>query len=266
MKVFAVANQKGGVGKTTTSVTLAGLLSQHGHKTLVVDLDPHGSLTTYFRYDVERITPSVYDLFEQQLRSGHIGDVTSAIRRTSYKNLHLLPASTALATLDRQIGSRDGMGLVVLKSLDQISHLYDYVFIDCPPVLGIAMINALAASELLLIPVQTEFLAQKGLERMLQTLKMVVRAQKFPLQHLIVPTLFDQRTRAARDILQELRQRYGSSVWSSQVPVDNQFREASRLGVPLSIRVPHARGVEAYSELLDFILHRDVPFRQVMGQ
>lgn len=248
MKIWSVANQKGGVGKTTTAVTLGGLLAASGSKTLLVDLDPHGSLTAYFGYDPDTMEHSVYSLFRPEPLPKT--EMLSVIKDTSYEGLSLLPASTALATLDRQLGAQEGMGLVIGRTLAQLSDHYDYAFIDCPPVLGVLMVNALAACEELLIPVQTEFLALKGLERMLRTLSMVTRARRHPLKYTIIPTMFDKRTRASHESLKFLRETYPEQIWRSVIPVDTQFREASRRGAPLSMINPHARGVIAYTELL----------------
>jgi chromosome partitioning protein len=136
----------------------------------------------------------------------------------------------------------------------QLAGDFDHVFIDCPPVLGVLMINAIAASGHLLMPVQTEFLALKGLERMLRTLSMVTKARKRPLPYLIVPTMFDRRTRASLESLTLLRNRYPETLWRSVIPVDTQFREASREGAPLSFLNPHARGTIAYTTLLNDLL------------
>lgn len=249
MKTWAVANQKGGVGKTTTVVTLSGLLAARGQRTLMVDLDPHGSLSAYFGHDPDSVSHSVYSLF-QSVSSQQDIHPDQVIRATAYDNLSLMPASTALATLDRQLGAHEGMGLVLKKSLETVQDRYDNVLIDCPPVLGVLMVNALAACERLLVPVQTEFLAEKGLERMMHTLAMIQKASQKPMPYLIVPTLFDKRTKAAKESLQVLRDNYGLNIWDSVIPVDTQIREASKKGIPLSHLNPRARGVVAYESLL----------------
>ncbi|MGM0592949.1 MAG: ParA family protein [Pseudomonadota bacterium] len=252
MQVWSIANQKGGVGKTTTTISLAGLLAQRGQRVLMVDLDPHGSLTTYCGYDPDTIETSVYSLFHME--GDQRPSALELVVPTSAEGLDLLPASTALATLDRQLGSKEGMGLVLARAILRLAGQYDHVFIDCPPVLGVLMVNALAASNRLLIPVQTEFLALKGLERMLRTLNMILRARQRPLEYLIVPTMFDRRTRASLESLKSLKEKYPEQIWKSVIPVDTQFREASRQGLPLNYLNPQARGSIAYATLLDTLL------------
>lgn len=252
MKVWAIANQKGGVGKTTSAVTLGGLLALRGYNVLLVDIDPHGSLTSYFGYSPDDLESSVYTLFQNREI-----DPFTLVKPTRFDHLQLLPASMALATLDRQLGAQSGMGLVLHKALKQLGERYDYALIDCPPVLGVLMVNALAACDRLIIPVQTEFLALKGLERMLKTLNMIMRSRNIKLPYTIVPTLFDRRTRASTETLRQLRQDYSSDIWMSAIPVDTQFREASRDGIPLPLQAPLARGVVAYGRLLESLLGGD---------
>jgi len=261
VKVWTIANQKGGVGKTTTAVSLGGLLATWGFRTLLVDIDPHGSLTSYFRYDPDVLEDSVYSLFQAVAEKQYV-DPASIICETGTEGLDLLPASVALATLDRQAGRLEGMGLILKNALDKLSDQYDYVLIDCPPMLGVLMVNALAACERLIIPVQTEFLALKGLERMLNTLKMVLKARKTDLSYIIVPTLFDKRTRASVSSLRTLRESWPNEVWKSVIPIDTLFREASRAGMPPAIFDPRARGVLAYAALLETLQQIDHPSSQ----
>jgi len=260
MNIWAIANQKGGVGKTTTTITLAGLLASRGCPTLVVDLDPHGSLTTYLGGDPDGSGRSVYELFAGAAIGGE-----DLIRQTAVNNLFLLPASTALSTLDRQLGAQHGKGLVLKHSLAQLQENFAHVLLDCPPMLGVLMVNALACCDELLIPVQTEFLALKGLERMLHTLKMINHARRQPLPHLIVPTMLDRRTRASSHTLATLQERYRQSLWHSYIPVDTQFREASRAGQPISHLAPWSRGTRAYSELLSDLLNAAPDYSLAVG-
>ncbi len=254
MRIWAVANQKGGVGKTTTAVTLAGLLSQQGYRVLLVDMDPHGSMTSYMGYDPEGDGSSLYSLFH----SGS-GPIDEMIRKTQCERISIFTASTALATLDRQLGTQDGKGLVIARGLAQVSDDYDYALLDCPPTLGVLMVNALAACHYLIVPVQSEFLALKGLERMMRTISMMNHARMKPIPYLIVPTLFDRRTRASGQALDNMKERYPERLWNGIVPVDTQFREASRAGRPVSLLSPRSRGSLAYGELLQDLLAFDLP-------
>ena len=252
MKVWSVANQKGGVGKTTTTVSLAGFSGLHGARTLLIDMDPHGSMTSYFGFDPETVQPSLYDIFQVNRIERRF--VQSLIRKTRFDNMDILPASTAIATLDKQLGAKSGMGLAVVNAIRHLDDLYDHVFIDCPPMLGVLMVNALAACDHLVIPVQTEFLAMKGLERMLNTLHMIERAKSINIEYTIVPTMYDKRTRASVESLQQLRENYAGHIWNSMIPIDTRFRESSRAGMPISHFRVSTRGARAYSTLLDDIM------------
>ncbi|MED5526665.1 ParA family protein [Gallaecimonas pentaromativorans] len=255
MNIWTVANQKGGVGKTTTTVTLGALLAARGEQVLLIDMDPHASLTSYFNRTQENLDATLFDLMSsQQLTPALIDKATLEVGH----NLFLWPAAMELATLDRQLGSREGLGLLLKQLLEKLDGLYAHVLIDCPPVLGVLMVNALAACQRVLVPVQTEFLAIKGLERMLRTLSMMEKSLKGKRQVTIVPTMFDKRTRASLEALKELHQEYGGNVWQGMVPVDTKFRDASREHVPLPVLSPLARGVQAYEKLLESLLPLEV--------
>ncbi len=256
MRIWTIANQKGGVGKTTTAVTLGGLLASWGLRTLLVDIDPHGSMTSYFRYDPDTLEQSTYSLFSAKMDKQQI-DANTLIRQTGTEGLELLPASMALATLDRQSGRLEGMGLVLKQTLHKLSDRFDYVLIDCPPMLGVLMVNALAACERLIMPVQTEFLALKGLERMMHTLNMILKSREASLPYTIVPTFFDRRTRASLDSLRMLRETYPDMLWNDVIPVDTKFRESSKAGIPPTVYSPDTHGVLAYTKLLEYLHNSD---------
>ncbi|MDO2947258.1 ParA family protein [Aeromonas simiae] len=251
MRVWTVANQKGGVGKTTTVVSLAGILAQRGKRVLLIDTDPHASLTAYLDYDSDGLDATLYELFQAPRPSAEL--VKEITLKTKFENIHLLPASITLATLDRIMGNREGMGLVLKRALLQIQDQYDYAIIDCPPVLGVMMVNAVAASDRILVPVQTEFLALKGLERMMKTFEIMQRSKKEGFKYTIVPTMFDKRTRASLMTLKSVKEQYGEAVWPSVIPIDTKFRDASLLHVPPSIYAPGSRGTYAYQTLLQFL-------------
>lgn len=254
MKTWASINQKGGVGKTTTVVSLAGHLANTGKRLLLIDLDPHGSLTSYLGYNPDDLETGIYSLFANP--TANPADVAKLLLPTPIKNTYLFAASTALATLDRQIGSNKGTGkgLVVAKAIECVADKFAYGLIDCPPMLGILMINALAACDQLLIPAQTDYLSLKGLERMMHTLDMVEKSLHKKTPYMIVPTMYDQRTKASQDSLAKMREIYRFNVWGSVIPIDTRFRDASKKGLPLPTMAPYARGSLAYKKLLNFLL------------
>jgi|SRR5690554_2411071 len=253
MNIWTVANQKGGVGKTTSTIALGGLLAERKQKVLLIDLDPHASLTYYFGIDSETIEQSAYDIL---LAGADLSKSTlsAAIQPTAFAGIHVLPSTMALATLDRKLGSRSGMGLVLKRGLAMLEEEYDTVLIDVPPVLGVLMVNALAACQQVVVPVQTEALALKGLERMLSTLTLVQNSLKKHHQITVVPTMYDRRTRASLEAYKSLLAQHGSKVWTEMIPIDTKFRDASAAHTPPSLHAPQARGVLAYQQLLQHLL------------
>jgi len=246
MKTWAIANHKGGVGKTTTAVALASLLAERGRRALVVDLDPQGSLSSWLRIE-RRDGAGVEALFSE--------DPAVVMRRdlrSVSDGLDLLPGSAALATLGRK--PLNGSGLALRNGLDVVRHEYAFALLDCPPALGIPMISAVAACTRLLVPVQTEFLALEGLAQMLRTLAMVERslAREVPLS--IIPTMYDARTGAGRRALETLRAQH-ARTWSGVIPVDTRLRDAAEAGVPG--RGAPERADAAYAALLGWLEELD---------
>jgi chromosome partitioning protein len=256
VNIWTVANLKGGVGKTTTALTLAGLAAGRGCRVVLVDLDPHCSLSSYFLREQQDFSYSAFNFFSEseQINPFYL---KNCLQKTEQENLCLIPASTALASIDRQPSGKDGMGLFVARALAHAQSIADLIIVDAPPMAGVLMINAIVACQQLIIPVQTDYLGVQGLRRMLATLNLV-KNTGYPCQwqSLIVPTLFDRRTHASIAALDELRQEFGNCVWASQIAIDTKFREASALG-----QLPHkltmeCSGVNAYRLLLDNLLQR----------
>ncbi len=253
MVVWTVANQKGGVGKTTTTIALAGVLADRGKRVLLVDTDPHASLSYYFGIESEDLDLSVYDLFTQVSSKEQI---LQSLCPTQYKNIDILPATMGLATLDRSLGTKGGMGLVLKKAVQKIAGEYDYVLMDCPPILGVLMVNALAAADRIIVPVQTEFLALKGLDRMIKTMEIMQGEQDAPFKFTIVPTMFDKRTKASILAFKKLQELYADQIWPGVIPIDTNLRNASTVQKIPSDYAANSRGTIAYISLLNYLLNQ----------
>jgi chromosome partitioning protein len=260
MHIWTVANQKGGVGKTTTTVAIADYLASQGYRTLMLDLDPQGSLTTYFQQDPDKMIGTAYDIFDQQTRVQALD--------TGFENLRLIGSSIGLAKLEKSTETVKGKGLVVKSFLRSLASEYDYVVIDTPPGLGKLMVNALVACEQLIIPAQTDFLTLKALERMVKVLKMLA-SSRVDLNYKILPTMFDKRTNASKRTLMSLKNLYGGKVSPIVVPTDTKLRDASRMGVPPSFLFPRCQGVQAYQRFVQFLLEAeaiDSPVKRVVDE
>jgi chromosome partitioning protein len=251
MQIWAIANQKGGVGKTTTSLCLARGLAANGgrggQRVLLIDLDPHASLTRAFGIAVEPPPAGSHDLF-----ANPDTELRSLARATPVDGLLMIAAQPALATLERRGATQPGLGLALGRALQRAREEFDQVLLDCPPTLGLLMVNALACADRLVIPTQTYPLALHGLADMLRTAAMVERSRRRPLPQHILPTLFDRRTRAGVQSLDELHERYEGQAWPRAVPMDTRLRDAAAL---TAAEPPGGRGFDAYQSALNWLLH-----------
>lgn len=258
MLVWAVASQKGGVGKTTSVATLAGWMQKENLRVLVIDTDPHASLTSYLGYEYDKLEHNnLFDLYamKELSRDG----VLRCITKTEHEGLDLIASSMTLATIDGQLSGRQGVGRILARSLKMIEDCYDAVLIDCPPVLGALMVNALVASSNIIVPTQTEFLALKGLEGMVRTFNVMQRANKnVHFEYIILPTMYDRRTKASVQSLSYLQSHYADKVWSECIPIDTYFRESSAKRLPLPLMDPNRRGAVAYRHLLKDLIRKEI--------
>jgi len=243
-RVIGVANQKGGVGKTTSTVNLAVALAQHGARVLVVDLDPQGNTSTAFSVEHREGTPSIYDVL---VHGRALSEVAATVDGVPL--LHCAPATIDLAGAEIELVSMVARETRLAKALASTGADYDYVFIDCPPSLGLLTVNALVAAREVLIPIQCEFYALEGLSQLLRNIELV-RAHLNPALHVstILLTMFDARTRLAEQVADEVRNHFGPVVLTESIPRSVRISEAPGYGQSVMTYDPTSRGARAYAQ------------------
>jgi chromosome partitioning protein len=243
-RVIAVANQKGGVGKTTTTVNLGAALAEMGYRTLVVDLDPQGNATTGLGIDARNFEYSMYDVIM------HDTALEDAIEPTSVRNLFVAPATIDLAGVEIELVPAFSRELRVRRAVETVLEDFDFVLIDCPPSLGLITVNGLAAASEVLVPIQCEYYALEGLGQLLRNVHLVASNLNDRLEvSAIVLTMYDARTRLAVDVAAEVREHFGDKVCRIVIPRTIRLSEAPSFGQPITVFDPASRGAVAYREL-----------------
>jgi chromosome partitioning protein len=243
-RVIAVANQKGGVGKTTTTVNLGAALAEMGYRVLVIDLDPQGNATTGLGIDARNFELSMYDVI---MREAPLED---CIEPTSVKNLFVAPATIDLAGIEIELVPAFSRELKVKRAIDGVVNDFDFVLIDCPPSLGLITVNGLAAAGEVLVPIQCEYYALEGLSQLLRNVKLVSSNLNETLEvSTIVLTMYDARTRLSVDVAKEVRAHFSGRVCKSVIPRTVRLSEAPSFGQPITVFDPTSRGAVAYRDL-----------------
>lgn len=243
-RVMAVANQKGGVGKTTTAVNLSAALAELGYRVLVVDLDPQGNATTGLGITTRNIELTIYDVLLHDL------PMEDAVEPTSVRNLFVVPSTIDLAGAEIELVAAFSRELRLRRAVEQVTDDFDFVLIDCPPSLGLLTVNGLAAATEVLVPIQCEYYALEGLGQLLRNVNLVQTNLNPRLEvSTIILTMYDARTRLAEQVVQNVRQHFGARVCRHVVPRTVRLSEAPSYGQPIIVFDPFSRGAMAYREL-----------------
>ncbi len=243
-RVLAVANQKGGVGKTTTTVNLGAALADLGYRVLVVDLDPQANATTGLGIDARNFSLSMYDVI---MRDAPMED---CVEPTSVRNLFVAPATIDLAGVEIELVPAFSRELKLKKAIDRVVDDFDFILIDCPPSLGLITVNGLAAASEVLVPIQCEYYALEGLSQLLRNVHLVASNLNSALEiSTIVLTMFDSRTRLSVDVAAEVREHFADQVCRIVIPRTVRLSEAPSFGQPITVFDPTSRGAVAYREL-----------------
>lgn len=250
-KVIAVTNQKGGVGKTTTSINLSACLAERGLNVLLVDIDPQGNATSGLGQDVERET-SVYDVL------AGLCAPDAAIVKTEVEHLSIMPTGIELAGAEIELVEEEDRELLLMRALAEMVDRYDYILIDCPPSLGLLTINALTAADTVLIPIQCEYYALEGVGRLAKTIRMM-RKKLNPALEIegILLTMYDSRTNLCGQVAQEVRRHFPDKVFETTIPRNIRLSEAPSYGQPIHIYDPRCAGAQAYRSLAEELLRRN---------
>ena len=249
--IFALANQKGGVGKTTTAINLAAALSERGKRVLLCDFDPQGNATSGFGVDPRSLETSIYDLIVSEEP-----DTKTGIVHTKW--VDLIGANVNLAGAELDLIGMDHREARLKLVLDKVKDEYDYVFIDCPPSLGLLTLNCLCAADSFLVPLQCEYYALEGLSQLMTTVRMVKKNMnpKLSLEGVLL-TMFDGRTNLSIQVVEEVKKHFPGEVFASVVPRNVRLSEAPSHGKPITAYDRMCRGAEAYLSLADEILSKN---------
>lgn len=243
-RVLAVANQKGGVGKTTTAVNLGAALADLGHRVLIIDLDPQGNASTGLGIDPRNFDVSMYDVLL------HDVPLEDCIEPTSIKNLFIAPSTLDLAGAEIELVPALSREYRLRRAIEPIKDDFAFIFIDCPPSLGLITLNALSAASEVLVPIQCEYYALEGVSQLTRNVELV-RANLNPTLYVstIVLTMYDTRTKLADSVVSEVRSHFGQIVCRNVIPRTVRISEAPSFGEPITVHAPTSRGAIAYREL-----------------
>ena len=251
-RIIAIANQKGGVGKTTTSINLSSCLAEAGKKILAIDLDPQGNTTSGLGVDKDDLENTVYELMLDECT------IRESIHKTEIENLTLIPSNVNLSGAEIELLGINDKEYILKNAVDYIRDDYDFIIIDCPPSLNMLTVNAMTTADTVLVPIQCEYYALEGVTQLLITIRLVQRTSNRNLKiEGILLTMFDIRTRLSVEVSQDVRQTFGKLVYQNSIPRNVKLSEAPSRGMSIFEYDPKSTGAKAYAGLTEEVLKRN---------
>ncbi|MBR1862083.1 MAG: ParA family protein [Lachnospiraceae bacterium] len=251
-KIIAITNQKGGVGKTTTSINLSAAIAETGKKVLVVDMDPQGNTTSGFGVNKNELENTVYELILEEC------SLQEAIIKNVATNVSLLPANVNLAGAEVDLLDRDDKSFILKKEMDYIADQYDYVIIDCPPSLNMLTINAMTTATSVIVPIQCEYYALEGVSQLIHTINLV-RERLNPELDIdgVVFTMYDGRTNLSQQVVENVKENLSHHIYKTMIPRNIRLAEAPSYGQPITVYDAKSAGAEAYRELAKEVIEHN---------
>lgn len=248
-RIIAIANQKGGVGKSTTSINLASCLAEKGKKVLVIDLDPQGNTTSGLGVDKNRVENTVYELLLGEVK------INDCIQREVFENLDLMPSNVNLSGAEIELIDSNERSFVLKNRLKEVSILYDFIIIDCPPSLSILTVNALSAANSVIVPIQCEFYALEGITQLMKTIELVQeRLNENLIIEGVVFTMFDARTNLSLQVVENVKDNLDQNIYKTIIPRNVRLAEAPSHGLPINYYDSKSAGAVGYRQLADEVI------------
>ncbi len=252
VRIIAVANQKGGVGKTTTAINLSACLAQAGKKVLIIDADPQGNSTSGLGFEKNEIENTIYEILLDEIK------IQDAILNTCVENLQILPSNINLSGAEIELIGKEKREYILSNAVNTIKDNYDFIIIDCPPSLNLITINALTSSDTVLVPIQCEYFALEGLEQLLHTIGLVKDRLNPSLEmEGVVFTMYDARTNLSMEVVEEVKKDLGENIYKTIIPRNVRLGEAPSHGLPIIMYDSRSKGAESYRLLAEEVIEKE---------